>query len=80
MSFDTEQDAMAYALTFIPKLRALGVMQFSGFGINVALGPLPSDAPSAPDTRKQPQDALSAALELRGTRSEPETEHKGDAK
>jgi hypothetical protein len=67
-------------LALIPQLRALGVQHFAAGGIVLVLGPLPSDAPTVADTRKQPQDALSAALELRGTRSEPETEHKGDAK
>lgn len=61
----TEADVLA----FIPRLRALGVMQFSGGGISVTLGPLPHDgtAPQA-QAKGQPDDALSTALALRGTR------------
>ena len=70
MGFKSADDVLA----FVPKLRALGVVQFSGGGVSFALGPLPSDAPPTADTRKPTQDALSLALELRGTRPDVEVE------
>jgi len=70
MSLESYLNTTGDVLEFIPKLRALGVMQWSGGGVSFALGPLPTAGGDQPQPKAPPVDAVTLSLGLRGTKPE----------